>query len=285
MLKGVRIKTLPAILIPVSMSSVWAFYQTGFFEKYIFFFTICSALFIQIAVNFFNDALDAKEGTDSPFRKGPERLVSSKKISFSQVQFAGICSCFLAVLFGIPLILRGGWPILFLGVISCSLAYLYTGTRFSLLKTGLSELFCFLFFGPFAVLGAYYLQALKWDDSLIYLGIQCGLWAVSILLINHLRDEKEDHLAGRKHFVTLYGRTQTLFFLITAQAFIYLLCFFWLGKNLKSGALSFFLIPCSTVLLYFICATPPSKKYNLYLGICSLLYAFFGGLWIAGLFV
>ena len=81
-IEGARVKTLPAILVPVALSSAWAFYQTGIFEKSIFFFTILSALFIQISTNFFNDALDAREGIDSSLRKGPERLVQSGKTKF-----------------------------------------------------------------------------------------------------------------------------------------------------------------------------------------------------------
>ena len=247
------------------------------------FFTFFSALFIQIAVNFFNDALDSKEEIDSSLRKGPSRIVQSGNLSFFQVQLLGLLSCCMAIFCGIPLIGIGGWPILILGLLSCSLAYFYTGTRFSLLKIGLSEVLCFLFFGPIAVFGTYYLQTLTLDISLIYLGIPCGLWALFILLINHLRDEEEDRKGGRKHFVILYGRTHTLFFLIVIQAFIYLFCFFWLGQGLKSGAWSFFVLPFSALLLYYICTTPPSQKYNLYLALCSLLYTLFGALWIAGL--
>ncbi len=282
-LEGARIKTLPAILIPVAMSGAWAFHQTGMFKKDIFFFTAFSAAFIQIAVNFFNDALDSKEGIDSSLRKGPLRLADSGRLSFLQVQWLGIVSCGLAVLFASPLILRGGWPILILGILSCALAYLYTGTRFSLLKTGLSEIFCFVFFGPVAVFGAYYLQTLALDASLFYLGFSCGLWALSLLLINHLRDAEEDQKGGRKHIVTVYGRAHSLFFLAVIQAFIYLFCFYWLGQGLKSGAWAFFVWPFSAALVYFICGHPPSKKYNLYLTLCSLLYTLFGGLWIAGL--
>lgn len=283
LIEGARLKTLPAVLVPVAMSCAWAFYQTEVFKADIFFFTSFSALFIQIAANFFNDALDSEEEMDTISRKGPERLVQSGKMSFSQVQSFGFLFGLIALLMGIPLVLRGGWPILVLGLLSCLLAYFYTGTRFSLLKTGLSELCCFLFFGLFAVSGSYYLQTLKWDISLIYLGIQCGFWAVSILLINHLRDEEEDLEGGRKHFVTLYGRTHSLFFLLVIQAFIYLLCFLWLGKGLMAGAWTFFVLPFSALLLYFVFITPPSKKYNLYLALCSLLYILFGGTWVIGL--
>ena len=242
-------------------------------------------MFLQIATNFFNEATDFKEGLDTSFRKGPLRPLQSKKTSLALVQFYGFFFCFLAILSGLPLILEGGWPILVLGLVSCLLTYFYTAGRFSLLKTGLSEFSCLLFFGFGAVGGSYYLQTLSLDFSLIYLGFQCGLWSLSILLINYLRDEKEDRMGGRRHLVTVYGRTQTLFFLASLQAFLYLLCFFWLGQGLTSGAWTFFLCPFSALLLYFVSVKAPSKKYNLYLALCSLLYVLFGILWILGLLI
>ena len=282
-IKGARLKTLPAILVPLAMSSAWAFYQTEVLNASILFFTVFSALFIQISTNLFNDGLDSKQGLDSPLRKGPVRLTQSGQADFSQTQILAFFSMAGAILFGLPLILRGGWPILLLGCLSLALSYLYTGSRFSLLKRGGSELFCFLFFGPAAVFGTYYLQTLSLRADLIYLAIPCGLWAVSLLLVNHLRDEEEDKAGGRKHFVTLYGRTHSLFFLLSLQAFIYLICFFWMSQGLKAGAFSFFIMPFSAIWLYFVCSTPPSKKYNLYLAICSLLYILFGLAWILGL--
>ena len=279
---GARMKTWPASLVPFSMSGAWAFKQGGF-DKNLFFFTGLSILFIQISVNIFNDALDGQQVLDSSSRLGPARLSDSKALSFYQLCFIAFFSCFLAILFAIPLVIRGGWPILLSGIISLVLSYFYTGSKYSLLKKGFSELAVILFFGFFIVFGVYYLQRLNLDDSLIYLSLQCGLWALSLLLINHLRDEEEDKKRGRKHIVTLYGRVHSLFVFVAAQAFIYLLCFYWLGKGLKSGAFSFFVLPLSLWLIYLVCSRPPSQKYNSYLAFCSFCYILFGGAWVAGL--
>ena len=247
--------------------------------------TALSALSIQIAVNFFNDAFDVQSAAPKHLRKGPLRLTPTGKLSFSNSRNIGFAFIVLSLLFGLVLIYRGGWPIALIGFMACILAYFYTGgARFSLLKMGLSELACFLFFGPLAVFGTAYLQTLKWwDSSLIYLGIQSGLWALSVLLINHLRDEEEDRLGGRKQLVTLYGRQHSLLFLVFAQALIYLLCFYWMGQGLRAGAWTFFTLPLSSLLLYFVCVSPPSSKYNLYLSLCSFLYMLFALLWLAGL--
>lgn len=280
---GARVKTFPIVLMPVAMAGALAFQHTGILKKDILLLTALSALFIQVAVNFFNDVLDFKDGLDHGVDLGPTRLSSTRKMEASTVFRLGFLSCILAGLFGLPLVLRGGFIILIIGALSLLLTYIYTAGRFSLLKTGFSEICCFFFFGPVAVFGTYYLQTLQLSVHLIYLGIQCGFWALSILLINFLRDEKKDRQGGRKHLVTIYGRTQSLFLLIIIQAFIYLLCFYWIGLDLISGVASFLVLPFSVVWLYFICTTQPSKKYNSYLMLGSVLYAMFGGLWLGAL--
>ena len=275
-------KTWTASLIPFAMSSALAF-KHGFFDIRLLFFTGLSILFLQISVNLFNDALDGRQGLDNSHRLGPLRLVGSGCLSFSQVRFMAFVSCFTAVLFAIPLIIQGGMPVFLAGVISLFLSYFYTGSKYSLLQLGLSEIAVVLFFGFCIIFGVYYIQSLELDSQLIYLSLQCGLWALSLLLINHLRDEKEDKKKGRKHIVTFYGRTHSLFIFAGTQAFIYLLCFYWLGQGLKSGAFSFFVFPLSIWLVYLVCSHPPSRRYNFYLAFCSFCYFLFAFSWIVGL--
>ena len=281
-LRGARIKTLPASLIPIVMTQALLF-KRGFFNLSLFFFTALSISFIQVAVNLFNDAWDGREGLDSSARLGPSRLVGSGLLSFSQTRFMALFSCCMACLFAFPLLLQGGLPILLAGALSLFMTYFYTGSKYSLLKLGLSEISAVLFFGFFIVFGTYYLQALSLEPSLIYLSLQCGFWALSLLLINHLRDEQEDKNKARKTFVTVYGRTHSLFFLIAIQAFIYLLCFYWLSLGFKAGAFSFFVLPFSIALIFLIVNQPPSKKYNTYLAFCSFCYLLFAFSWLAGL--
>ncbi|MCY4512911.1 MAG: prenyltransferase [Bdellovibrionales bacterium] len=280
--QGARLITLPAVGVPVLMATVWAFYHRGVFDKNLFIFTLLSGGFIQCAVNFFNDVLDFKKGVDQEGRKGPPRLTAQERFSQKQVMSFGFISLFLACIIALPLIISGGWPILALGLVSCLLTYLYSGSSFAMADKGASELFVILFFGLGAVGGTYYIQTLEWDSSLIYLGLQCGFWALSILLVNYLRDEKEDRSAGRKNLVTLYGREWGLLGLAVTQLLIYLFCFYWLDTHPKAGALSFCTLPLSAVLIYFIAVTPPSPLYNRYLFFMSLLYSLFGIAWIAG---
>ena len=281
--KGSRVKTWPVSLTPSFMSGALA-YKKGFFDGGLFFLTALSILFIQIAVNLFNDAIDGRQGLDhAEERLGPARLVGSKQASFFEVQALAFFSCFLACLFAAPLVLKAGTVIFVMGLFSLLACYFYTGSSYSFLKLGLSEFCAVLFFGFFIVFGVYYIQALNLLSELFYLGIQCGLWSVSFLLINHLRDEKTDRAKGRKHFVTLYGRENALFFVMAAQALIYSLCFYWINLYPKAGLFSFCVLPFSCFLLYQLCQNPPHRSTQV-LVFAGISYVLFGAAWIFGLF-
>ena len=236
-LQGIRIKTLSASLVPILVASVWAFHKKNFLDVKLLLEIMLAGGLIQCTVNLLNDAMDFKNGTDKKGRKGPLRLTQYGILSYKQVLFLGIFCGGMAFLAGIPLILRGGWPILVIGIVSLSLCYFYSGSSFSLVKTRTSDLFVIFFFGFVAVGGTYYLHTLEWDDALPILGLQCGLWALSLLLVNHLRDLKEDRESLRDNFVIHYGREFGLLELICVQALIYLLSFYWMNLNLSGGFL------------------------------------------------
>ena len=281
-LQASRIKTWPNAFVPVLMSGALAFKERGDFHALYFGLSLLSILFIQIAVNIFNDAFDGKEGLDDSHRLGPKRLVGSKRASFLEVKTLAFVALGLAVLFGIPLVLRGGLLIGAMALLSLLACYFYSGPRYSLLKLGLSEVCAVLFFGFFTVFGVYYLQALSFSSSLLYLALPCGFWSLTILLVNHLRDFKEDRQRGRKHFITLYGPDFGVLFVVLIQAFIYLLDFYWLEYEAKAGALSLLLLPFSAFFLYRL-ALVKGRAYNRLLALANLLYTAFGLLWIYGL--
>lgn len=283
---GIRPKTLPASQVPALMASAWVFYKKEVLDIKILIGVLVSVGLIQCTVNLLNDAIDYKTGTDGKDRKGPTRLTESGMLSYEKVLFLGFLCAGLAILSGIPLVLRGGWPIFIMGTASLCLCYLYSGSRFALVKqAGLSDLLVIVFFGYAIVGGVYYLQTLEWENSLSILGFQCGLWSLSILLVNNLRDYQEDKKSGRDNFIIRYGREFGLLQLSCVQAFIYLMSFYWMDIGFSGGAFTFFLLPFSIFLIYKISITDPSPKYNQFLFFMSLLYMTFGFLWVLGCFI
>ena len=200
-LLAARPKTLLASLIPPLVSYTYFFKINQTHEWYYLVLCLTGALFIQLATNFFNDVIDFKKGADQN-RVGPVRVSASGLVDIKIVQrWAYICVV-CALLCGLPLIIRGGPVFLVLGLISIYLTYGYTGGKISLAYRGLGELFVFIFFGLFSVLGSYYLFSLKLDEGIVTLAIIMGLLTTTFICINNLRDRVTDLSVGKRTLAT-----------------------------------------------------------------------------------
>jgi 1,4-dihydroxy-2-naphthoate octaprenyltransferase len=96
------------------------------------------------------------------------------------------------------LTLRGGWPILLLGIASLVAGYAYTGGLRPIAYGPLGELFVLFFFGIAALTGSYYLQTLTFAPTALALGVALGLPAAAVLTLNNYRDRETDRVAGRR---------------------------------------------------------------------------------------
>jgi 1,4-dihydroxy-2-naphthoate octaprenyltransferase len=113
----------------------------------------------------------------------------------------------LAFLSGVYLIVRGGWPILALGLAAIASGIAYTAGRYALAYTGLADLFVLVFFGPVAVAGTYYVQTLTLTPWVAVAGLGPGLLSTAILLANNVRDVEEDRAADKRTLVVRFGRS------------------------------------------------------------------------------
>ena len=111
----------------------------------------------------------------------------------------------LTLLGGLYLIWRGGWPAVFIGVFSVACGMLYTGGPRPLGYMGLGDLFVLIFFGPVAVAGTYYVQALTVNATVVVAGLAPGLLSVAILAVNNLRDVDEDRRTGKRTLAVRFG--------------------------------------------------------------------------------
>ncbi len=187
---------------------------------------VLGALFIQIATNFFNDVIDHEKGADKK-RVGPTRVSAAGLVDIKTVKSWAIICVSLAALCGIPLIIRGGVPFLILGLVSLYLTYGYTGGKVSLAYRGLGELFVFLFFGLFSVMGSYYLFSLKLNLGSFILASIFGLLATTFIGINNLRDRETDLEVGKRTLATRFS-VRSYQYLILATIFTpYLLLYYF----------------------------------------------------------
>ena len=204
-LAAIRPKTLWAAVAPVLVGTALAIGENQFHALSAV-LALLGALFIQIGTNFHNDYADYLKGADTKDRKGPLRVTQAGLVTPVTMKRATYLVFGMAVAAGGYLMWRGGWPIVLIGILSIISAYWYTGGRYSLAYLGLGDLFVLVFFGPVAVGGTYYVQSLTIHPYVLITGLAPGLLAVAILLVNNIRDEEEDRLAGKRTIVVRFGR-------------------------------------------------------------------------------
>jgi len=252
-----RPKTLWAAVAPVVLG-ISAAVAGGVFHPLAAALALTGAVLIQVGTNYFNDYADFLKGADAVDRTGPRRVVQAGLISPQAMLRATALVFTLAVGSGVYLMMRGGWPIALIGFGSILFGILYTGGRFSLAYRGVADLFVLIFFGPVAVAGTYYVQGLSWPLDIWLAGMGPGLMSVSILLVNNIRDVREDERAGKRTLVVRLGRQAGLMLYAGCQGLAFavpvvLVLFFSVTPYVL---LSFLALPLSISLTRRLLASP-----------------------------
>lgn len=207
-LLAARPRTLPAAVAPVLVGTALALRDNSFVPGPAL-AALLVALLLQIAANFANDVFDFHRGADTAERLGPTRMVQSGLITSRQVYTATIVTIVLAALVGFYLVLRGGVPLLILGLAAIVATLAYTGGPFPLGYNGLGEVFVLLFFGFVAVVGTYFVQALQVSALAFAIAVPVGALVTAILVVNNLRDLETDRAAGKRTLAVRFGRAGT----------------------------------------------------------------------------
>ncbi len=218
-----RLKTLTAAIVPVLIAAALAQFLKFEISYVLVVCLLISAISIQIATNLFNDAIDFYKGADKN-RIGPTRVTQSGLIGPSTVYAVAIGFCVLAFVFGIPLVLQGGWPLVVIGLSSLLLAYGYTGGPFPLAYLGLGDLFVILYFGIIAVATSFFILTGQWNNVSLWLGLQVGLLSCVLIALNNLRDRPEDEKVGKRTLAVLLGdrfvQIEITVFLLSSYVFV-----------------------------------------------------------------
>jgi 1,4-dihydroxy-2-naphthoate polyprenyltransferase len=203
-----RPKTLPAAISPVIAGAALAA-AGGHFALLPALAALLGALLLQIGSNLANDYFDAMNGADTPERVGPLRVTAAGLITPAAMQGGMVVVFGLAALIGLYLIWVGGWPVLVIGAAAILAALAYTGGPKPFGYMGLGDLFVFLFFGPVALCGTYYVQAHTVSAGAIIASIALGALITAILVVNNLRDIKADQQAGKYTLAVRLGADGT----------------------------------------------------------------------------
>lgn len=165
-----------------------------------------AAVFMQIGTNYANDYYDCIKGTDTAERIGPMRatqagLVKPRTMMIAFMLMYGltaVCTAYLAY--------RSHWALWIVLAASVASGILYTAGPFPLGYNGLGDLFAFIFFGPVACAGTYFVQGLDLNVAAVIAGIAPGCFSVAMIDVNNTRDIEQDRKAGKRTLAVIFGR-------------------------------------------------------------------------------
>ena len=187
-----------------------------------------ASILIHAGTNLQNDVGDFRRGADLMGRIGPPRATTEGWLPASQVQGVATLCFALAVVPGAYLAVRGGWPIVAIGLASISAGAAYTAGPRPVAYSGWGEVFVIAFFGLIAVGGMYYLHVGNVGSTPLAAGAAVGSLAAAVLVVNNLRDIDSDRRIGKNTLAVRCGRRFTTweyavllylpFFLVVAVA-------------------------------------------------------------------
>lgn len=192
-------------VFPYLLGQAIAFNLRGSIDWHIFFWGFCGIFFALIGVELFNEYFDAKEGGD--------RIFSQKDFNIPNYFFAlGIFVFTLALSIAIYLTLQIGWPILLFSILGFLAAYFYVGPPLRWAYRGLGEIVIALSYGPFMLMGSYYLQAREINSIPFIVSLVCGFSIFSLAILNEIPDYIQDRLVGKKNIVVRFGKERAMRF-------------------------------------------------------------------------
>lgn len=272
-----RPKTLTAALVPCVAGTALVRATGLSWDGWVLFYALMASFFIQIGTNLVNDAVDFKKGADTEKRIGPQRITQAGILTAGQVMFLGSLCFALAVLCGIPLVIKGGGVIVAIGLASVLMGYSYTAGPFPLAYLGLGDLFVILFFGLLAVMGIVFLNTGEWMIEAFVLGMQIGFHATVLIAINNLRDRSGDTLVNKKTLAVRFGVTFSRWEIAALCFLPFLLNVYWWVAGYRIAAIiSMLALPLAVKITRNIFSTEPSPVFNQFLGQAAGLHLVFG---------
>ncbi len=208
-----RLRTLPLSISGIIVGTTIAA-EEGNFNIVVFSLALGTTLGFQILSNFANDYGDGVKGTDNESRIGPARAIQSGLITTHEMKLGIIITAAATLVIALLLIYTAFgnenflYAIIFflLGIGAIIAAIKYTVGIKAYGYMGLGDLFVFLFFGLVAVLGSYFLYALKINWYVLLPAASIGLLSAGVLNLNNMRDRESDTTAGKNTLVVKLGQ-------------------------------------------------------------------------------
>jgi 1,4-dihydroxy-2-naphthoate octaprenyltransferase len=202
---ALRPKTLWIATIPVIVATCLAWSVARVFDAGIAAIALLAAVMMQGVTNLQNDVGYTDRGAERGDRVGLPRATAKGWLAPAAVRRAIVAAIAIAWLTALPLMLRGGWPIVLTSTCSTLAAYAYMGGPRPIAYTPYGEFTVFVFFGLVAVGGTFYVLAGYLGAAPWLAGSAIGLLAAAVLLVNNYRDRAHDAGSGRRTLAIVLG--------------------------------------------------------------------------------
>ena len=227
---AIRLKTLSASISGVITGLAFSILEIGKINHLIAGLTLLLAIILQIISNFANDVYDFEKGVDTIERLGPTRATQAGYLSSFAIKVGIMILVILSMIIGFYLASISSYHLLWWGLLAIVSAIFYTAGPYPLGYYGFGDILVFVFFGPVAVIGTFFIQTLNINFLIIIISIAIGFLATAILVVNNLRDHHSDLNAGKKTLVVKLGISFTKYqytFLLLFPFLIILILFFY----------------------------------------------------------
>lgn len=168
--------------------------------------TVSAALLVDMGTTGFNTFFDYEHQVDHrEHNREEDKVLVHQQVppAYALLISAGLFT--IAIVLGFILILRTGWPLLILGVLSLSAGYLYSGGPKPISRTPLGELFAGGFLGSILFFVVVLSQNVPISSGVILSSLPSTIFIAGILTVNNTCDIEGDAKAGRKTLSILLG--------------------------------------------------------------------------------
>ena len=226
----------------------------GTFSWPLYLYTLLTMIILHAATNLMNDHYDVLNGVDNPevptAQYRPHPLIEGK-LEPNHVKIAAYLLYAIAIIAGIYLAVLRGSTILTIGAIGVLASITYTAPPFKYKYIGLGEFSVFLMWGPLMVEGSYFVQRQMLSQSAFSVSLPFGALVALVLLVNNLRDMKDDEKKGIRTLPLLIGRSNgvRLYVALVIIAYMSILWMAFMGPLQRWSLIVFFSLPLAYRLL------------------------------------
>ncbi|KAF5448469.1 hypothetical protein F2P56_029004 [Juglans regia] len=291
--RAVKLPMYSVALVPLTVGSAAAYFQTGICSARRFFVLLASSVLVITWLNLSNDVYDFDTGADKNKKESVVNLVGIRTgtliaaYSLLALGFVGLTWASMEA-----------GSIRSIMLLACSIicGYIYQSPPFRLSYQGLGEPLCFAAFGPFASTAFYLLQGstrkmnhLPISGTILSASILVGITTTLILFCSHFHQIEGDKAVGKMSPLVRLGTRRGSKVVKVAVIALYVLAFA-LGLikalPLTSILLCAFTLPMGKVFVTYVEDNhKDSQKIFMAKYYCVRFHALFGAALAAGLVV